>query len=469
MLKNNTTPFLFPAFRIAFSGETVYLGRKNNGVPFMISIHFSEKLGPVKPLHGINNSPVTFGEPLPELKEAGIPFVRLHDTGGAYGQNRFVDIPNVFPDFSADPEKPESYDFAFTDAMFKGLTASGMQIFYRLGVTIENQYQIRSYRIAPPADSLKWAKICEGIVKHYNCGWANGFHYGIQYWEIWNEPENPMMWSGTREQYFELYRAAANHLKAKFPELKVGGYASCGFYAANRPNLKENAFYQSFLSWFDDFLEYIKAPATKAPLDFYSWHIYTTDIAELRFHADYACNTLAKHGFSGVETILDEWNYTDWKAESPFDEMKEMPGATFVAAAFCTLQNLRTAKAMYYDALPQRAYCGLYYFPSQKVTKTYYSFRIFNELYRLGTQVRCEAPESEGLFALAAAGKSGRAAMIVNMNPGRTPVEFQAEGVSGKPHAVLLDSMHTFTPTETLFDAAGKLVLPGKSVTLLRW
>ena len=30
--------------------------------------------------------------------------------------------------------------------------------------------------------------------------------------------------------FIDLYEISAKHLKSKFPELKIGGYASCGFY-----------------------------------------------------------------------------------------------------------------------------------------------------------------------------------------------------------------------------------------------
>jgi hypothetical protein len=72
----------------------------------MIRVDFTQATGGVKPLHGINNSPVTFGEALPELKDAGIPFVRLHDACGLFGGTYFVDVPNIFPNFEADPDDP---------------------------------------------------------------------------------------------------------------------------------------------------------------------------------------------------------------------------------------------------------------------------------------------------------------------------------------------------------------------------
>lgn len=78
--------------------------------------------GKIKPLHGVNNSPVSLNVPPPGFREAGIPFCRLHDTAGAFGGTHYVDIPNMFPDFGADPTDPRSYDFAFTDA---GLDEAG--------------------------------------------------------------------------------------------------------------------------------------------------------------------------------------------------------------------------------------------------------------------------------------------------------------------------------------------------------
>ena len=94
-----------------------------------IDVDFTRTTGPMKALHGINNSPVVYNAELPELREAGIPYARMHDAGGTYGGTYLVDIPNVFPNFDADPKDPASYDFAFTDAYFKTLTNSGMQIF----------------------------------------------------------------------------------------------------------------------------------------------------------------------------------------------------------------------------------------------------------------------------------------------------------------------------------------------------
>ena len=429
-------------------------------------IDFDSVSGKVKPLHGINNSPLTFGEALPELRQAGIPFLRTHDTAGAFGGSHYIDIPNLFPDPEADPESPDSYDFAFTDAYLKGIIASGIKIFYRLGVTIENHWKIKPYHIFPPDDPRKFARICEQVVRHYNQGWANGFHYGIEYWEIWNEPENPAMWTGSREEFFEFYRVVANHLKSRFPKLKIGGYGGCGFYGMNRNN--QSDFEKSFVFWFEDFLKYVTARKTAAPLDFFSWHLYSHDPVEIALHAEYVSLRLKAHGLGSAENIFNEWNYIDFKNPERWDDMKGMVGATFTAAAFALLQSVPVDKAMYYDALPSRRYCGLYEFPSGRVTRTYWSFAAFNELYRLGTAVSAEPNPVPGIFLLAAKNQAGSKGKILLVNRRMTGVHCRLD-ISGMNRIVgarRIDRQRDLEKVSAVLPD-GSIVLAPASITLL--
>ena len=177
-----------------------------------INVDFNKMVGKIKPMHGVGQPPFVGADfsMFKYLKDAGVPYSRLHDVGGVYGGGRWVDIPNLFRDFFADENDENSYDFTFTDLLITALVENGVEPFFRLGVTIENQAIIKSYRLDPPSDYHKWARICEHVIRHYTEGWANGFHYDIKYWEIWNEPDNfeeineNQMWRGTKEQYYEL-------------------------------------------------------------------------------------------------------------------------------------------------------------------------------------------------------------------------------------------------------------------------
>ena len=98
----------------------------------ILKIVFDKITGIIKPMHAINNPPTVPGDIYglyEKIREANIPYARLHDTGGRFGGTHYVDIGNIFTDFNADETDPVSYDFAFTDA----LLASMDNVFLRTG------------------------------------------------------------------------------------------------------------------------------------------------------------------------------------------------------------------------------------------------------------------------------------------------------------------------------------------------
>lgn len=383
------------------------------------TVDFSKRIGKIKALHGVNNAPYSKirGSNQPAIQrmfaQAHIPYCRLHDTNGSYGGTYFVDVPNIFRDFDADENDPASYDFYYTDEYIAAIQKSGCETYYRLGVTIE--WGSRKITSLPPKDFGKWARICEHIVRHYNEGWANGFHYHLKYWEIWNEPENPgtpehgpCMWGGTREAFFELYSIAAKHLKTCFPDIKIGGYGSCGFYAITREHNPPG--FDSFIVWFEEFLKLLKRK--NVPLDFFSWHIYTADEKELLAHAKYVRETLDSYGFTETESHLNEWNVNG--EGSGFAQKHTMVGGSFNAAVMCMLQNTPYVdKAMYYDFKSSTRYNGFLDQNDGSICPPWYSFVAFGRLYALGEAVET-AGGGEGIYATAARGENGKALLVCN-------------------------------------------------------
>ena len=398
---------------------------------------FSEGSGrPIRPLNGVNGGPVTHNFRYDASKlftDANIPYCRLHDIEGTLGGGKFVDVRNVFPIWSLDENDPNSYDFTFTDEYLKCIAESGAEAFYRLGETIDHGYF--KAHVRPPADAAKWARICANIVRHYNEGWANGFRYGIKYWEIWNEPENPPMWTGTQAEYFELYRVTANLLKREFPEIRVGGYASCGFYGAFDDT--GNEFLHTFLTWFDDFLSFVKAPETAAPLDFFSWHIYTDDPATVLRHARYCREKLDAAGFTEAEAILDEWNRS---GGDMFAKMRDMTGGAFTADVMCRLQQADDVDlACYYDAQPDAAFGGLFVRHTDTPSRAYYAVKAFGKLLGLSHEAAYNA-ETDLAVAAAVNGEL-RAAVISNYEKEDRLVRFAFPGAK-KLRLYLLDETH---------------------------
>jgi hypothetical protein len=399
-----------------------------------LNLNFDNVIGKIKPMHAVGQPPFTGGfqslnfKPIQILKDAHVPYSRLHDVGGAFGGNRFVDIPNIFRDFDADENDPASYDFAFTDVLIKAMMEYDVAPYFRLGVTIENQSFVKAYRIHPPKDYGKWARICEHIVRHYNEGWADGFHFGIKYWEIWNEPENReipklnQMWTGTAEQYYELYDVAAKHLKNCFGDkIKVGGYGACGFYGIfgdpekyglnveRRTEERYNSVKEDYrINFFLGFMEYLKAHNT--PIDFFSWHTYGT-IDVILVEADFVDNTLNKYGFGNIETHLNEWNLSHDRNKNKSTSF----ASSNVMATMIGMQYKKTDMLMYYDSrfAAISAYAGLYDVATLEPSCVYYSLKAFGELYTLENQVEC-ALGKDGVFAVAA--KNGDKEMVILSN-----------------------------------------------------
>ena len=371
-----------------------------------MKVNFDVSTGIVKPMHATNNGPVVmfkdtkfelpenftlFNSNFEKFKEAGIPYARTHDSSfyHRWGQEHVIDVYYVFPNFDADPTLPENYDFTLTDAYVHSCALAGTEVFYRLGHRIE--HEIKKYGVNPPKDFKKWAIICEHIIRHYTEGWANGYKFKMEYWEIWNEPDlhwnndfpSPT-WTGTKEQFFELYHITATHLKECFPHLKIGGPALAGD-----------------LEWAEMFLAQLKAP-----LDFFSWHCYSRTVDRIGERCKTVRELLDKYGFENAESILNEWNYvTAWQGDDiiySHDQRKKIKGAAFTAATMSLCQYSPCDMLMYYDARPNEFWNGMFdCLAIGRVLKGYYPFPMFNTLYRLGNAVSVENIEEHGYISAA--------------------------------------------------------------------
>lgn len=360
--------------------------------------------GAFKPMNAVNNGPVhkrhandQYRDNLAAYRAANIPFARNHDASfcNDYGGQYSVDISAVFPDFDADVEDPASYDFACTDEYIAVTLEAGTETFYRLGQKIE--HEIKKHHIHPPKDYRKWAQICEHIIRHYNEGWADGFRYGIRYWEIWNEADldarpdrlNKRTWSGTPEEYFALYEVTAKHLKACFPQLRIGGPA-----LATREE------------WAEAFLTYLEE--NRVPLDFFSWHIYCTTPEKMIQKNNRIQAMLDRHGFGSAENILNEWNYIrDWQENFVYsiEQITGLKGASFTLACMAEAQKSSMNMLMYYDARPC-TFNGLFDFYTLKPLKGYYPFLWYGMLYGRREIRAVEAPEH--IYSLCGVDEQGK-------------------------------------------------------------
>ena len=390
-----------------------------------LKVNLNKTNGVIKPMNCVNNGPTSPSirksySSFEAYKALNIPYARNHDAsffnGYGGGGEHVVDVHRIFKNFDADENDPASYIFEPTDNYIKTTLEAGTETFYRLGAAIEHGYK---YGTRVPKDFAKWARICEHIIRHYNEGWANGFEYGIKYWEIWNEPEgansptNHPCWQGTLDEFLELYCVTAKHLKSCFPYIKIGGPAFCspwidGDYASDRFRIK--------------FLDTMARE--NIPFDFYSFHLYAKVLSRFEEAISVAREELDKRGLVNVETILDEWNYIrgwngdDWQYSLRAE--RGLKGSSFIAGAMCICQALPLDMLMYYDARP----CGmngLLAHETYEPLKGYYAFKMFDALAKLGKYAECEY-EKDDIYTCASTDGNDGAIMLTYYNEKDEPL-----------------------------------------------
>ncbi|MFA9478075.1 hypothetical protein ACERK3_07165 [Phycisphaerales bacterium AB-hyl4] len=366
-----------------------------------IAVDFGRPLPPIRALHGTNFGPLyTQGRDLSDyFRAAGFPSLRLHDC--ALVCKDTVDIKDLFPLAHLDESEPTNWTFGPTDDYLQTAKALDTQAIYRLGPSIEHQHP--KYFVHPPSDYDKWARICCQIIRHYNEGWADGFHHDIAYWEIWNEPWHPSMWTGTQEQWFALYETASKAIKRSFPHLKLGGADASGEYA------------ESFLAY---------CQQHECPMDFFCWHLYARTPKQVVESTREAKQRLENYGFGDAELNLNEWNWfpeEDWSWRTSasrrrrfFDQLASAESAAFIVATLSYLQDEPMTMTNWYAPFLGR--WGMFD-TDARPQKPFYAFVAFNEMLQTPQRAATNGDKLDtGLSVLAGTDDAGCHARVLVSN-----------------------------------------------------
>ncbi len=381
----------------------------------VITVDFDKKCGRIKPVNSINGGPRSGGCDLPydmseEFSEMAIPFVRTSTTKGEYGFNQFINVHCIFPDFDADPELEESYNFLPTDLYLASIKSVGADILYRLGESVE-PYAKKMFNKAP-SDPEKWACICEHIIMHYNEGWANGFKLNIKYWEIWNAPDSSAGFTGGREEYFELYRITATRLRERFPRIKIGAYGQSGFYSLNRLDATEEM--KTYIPFMQQFFQFVSK--NDIPFDFFTWSCYTSNPDELAMHIKYARTYLDAAGLKKTRSIICEYN-TAKKSGTPAAKRADFPSELCSALI---LAQKNSADMMFYSSSDVNSgENGLFSIDDFDTHRRYAAYSVmtaFGKLFRLGNVAETTGDYRKEAYSLAAFDKKEAALLLVTRN-----------------------------------------------------
>ncbi len=377
-----------------------------------MKVDFSREIGNFKHLNCINLGPIISNVYSYELTKAyyrkiNAAAVRLHDVPLWNPGMRLVDVHHIFGNFDADENDERNYYFEQTDDYLKECIDLGMEICYRLGESIE--HSPKRYFTHPPKDFAKWARICSHIVAHYNDGWANGFHWNVKYWIVWCEPNEWKLWSGTSEEYFELYKVTATLLKKEHPEIKVGGPAWGG--GADAPDKMEA------------FIRYCSE--NKLPLDVFTWNQYHTLVPFMLNSAFMFKEMAVKYGYPDAELQIGEWHYVNrsWRAiktpETDADVMDPIYGMVCIeSAAYTTsvmmgFEDTPLSKAFFYTG---NTGCFGMLDKGRNPTKLYYGLEAYGTLMRYPRRVFAEPDQLSPKLQLDLKSQKGDCMILAGKN-----------------------------------------------------
>ncbi len=381
----------------------------------VITVDFEKKNGKIKPVNSMVGGPRSGGYDLPydmseEFSEMSVPFVRTVTGKGDYGYNQFINIHCIFPDFDADADDPESYNFLPTDLYLSSVKNCGAEIFYRLGEGDE-PFSKKMYNTVPK-DYEKWASVCEHIIMHYNEGWANGFKFNIKYFEIWNAPDSPSGFTGEREEYFELYKTVSLRLKERFPRIKLGAYGQSGFYSLNRLDATEEM--KTYIPFMQQFFRFVSD--NSLPLDFFTWTCKTSNPDELAMHIKYARTYLDAAGLKRTKSIISEFNTAKKNALVPA-KRQDFPSELCTSLILAQKSSL---DMMFYSASDVNSReNGLYSVDDFDTHRHYAAYGVmtaFGRLYRLGNVAETTGDYRKEAYSLCAFNKDEAELLLVTRN-----------------------------------------------------
>lgn len=253
-----------------------------------LSVNLNQLTGKtINTFGGINSGPlntITNLDYSVKYQEMGVNFIRTHDVPGDA-----CDISRIFPDFNKSPFDSTAYNFGLADTVIKAMKLLNADVLFRFGESGSNDPN----KYNPPVDYDKWAQVCVQIVKHYNQGWNKGFNYNIKHFEIYNEPDIPVLWKGTHQDYIRLYRITSKKLKAYDPSLKIiGPVTSSSIYG---------------FMLLEEFMDSVQT--YNLPVDYISYHHYNTlNPYNFKLVNDTIHKLMAKYGLSNLKTMVTEWS-----------------------------------------------------------------------------------------------------------------------------------------------------------------
>ncbi|HET6652181.1 MAG TPA: glycosyl hydrolase [Nocardioides sp.] len=137
--------------------------------------------------------------------------------------------------------------------------------------------------VSPPKDWQRWGDLVRDLTAHIVERY--GIDEVVEHWsfEVWNEANLEVFWSGTPDEWMKMYDVTAAAVRAVDDRLVVGGPSSAA------------------AGWVEELLAHVEQSG--APLDFVSTHTYGSPPLDFR-------PSLERYGRAGTPIWWTEWGVT---------------------------------------------------------------------------------------------------------------------------------------------------------------
>lgn len=318
-------------------------------------------------------------------KDIGYKYIRFH---GIFDDEMMI--------YQEDKDGNVQFNFNYVNSLFDFLLSVNLKPFIELSFMPKDLARDKNHTLfyresitSVPKSYKYWAFMVNELV--VNCI----ERYGVEevkswYFEVWNEPDIGGFWSGSEEDYYNLYEISYKVIKDISKDIKVGGPAIASI------TIKRT-------KWLERYIKY--SIDNKCIPDFISFHTYPNEVFNINDNfthkkglitdsninylsniIDIVKNKLNEFNLDNIEIYLTEWNSTI--------SCRDLTNDTLYKGSYIfknILENIDKINSFGYWALSDyveefkidknRFHGGLGLITNNGIKKSaYYSFKLLNEL-----------------------------------------------------------------------------------------
>ncbi len=199
-----------------------------------------------------------------------------------------------------------------------------------------------------PVDPQVFENTVRDVVRYFSCIKK----YNVWY-EVWTAPDLDTFFLGREQEYLQMYRSAAVAVKGLEKEygmhIPLGGPSTSAWFRG----VEESAVSAPEKSLIFQLMR--MCYRQRLPLDFVSWHGYSSDPKIEKESTAYAQDALALlrewlgyFNFNDVQLVVDEWNYDDGANRSPQRGERAYVCASYIPARLRHMYEAGVDRQVFY-------------------------------------------------------------------------------------------------------------------------